>query len=155
MHTHVFMQQKPNCIFKLASNLLHAAVFVDAKPMQQVYYCMVQTCLIGLMHTCVSIIIAEKLLHLWWGNVWRAPCFKTNTHHVSVSDVYPRLMRDSFAAIKLLQMCVLGWCVSILKHWARHTLLHHRCSSFATTIMDTHIHQTYQAVLPHAANAAE
>ena len=35
MHTHVFMQQVSNCIFKLASNLLHAAVFIAARPMQQ------------------------------------------------------------------------------------------------------------------------
>ena len=63
--------------------------------MQQVFCCMVQTCRIGLMHTCVSIIIAAKLLHLWWGNVWWAPCFKTDTHQPSTH------ICSSFIAAKL------------------------------------------------------
>ena len=34
-----------------------------AMSMQQDFCCVVQTCLIGLMHVCVSIIVAAKLLH--------------------------------------------------------------------------------------------
>ena len=98
MYTHMFMQQKSNWIFKLASNLLHAAVFAEARPMQQVFCCIVQTCLIGLVHACVSIIVAAKLLHLWCSNVWRAPCIKTDAHqpstHICSSFIAAKLMHQ-------------------------------------------------------------
>ena len=48
---------------KLASSQTHAAEKAAAMSMQQDFCCMVQTCLIGLMHVCVSIIVAAKLLH--------------------------------------------------------------------------------------------
>ena len=48
---------------KLASSQTHAAEKAAAMSMQQDFCCVVQTCLIGLMHVCVSIIVAAKLLH--------------------------------------------------------------------------------------------
>ena len=116
MHTHVFMQQKSNWIFKLASNLLHAAVFADARPMQQVFCCMVQTCLIGLMQACVSIIVAAKLLHLWCSNVWRAQCLKTDTHqpstHICSSFIAAKLMHQPSTHTHMQQLHAAVTCSS-------------------------------------------
>ena len=116
-------------------------VLDDTPHSSRLFCCMKQNCLIGLMHTCVSVIVAEKLLHLsccciyhaaLYGGSLASKLMRINQTHTCLQHLHC-IKTDAYQSSTHIcnSYMHLFWCMAAVTY---HTVIS-LCSKTATPMM--------------------